>query len=76
MRMKTNVTTSLRRKRMAAGLTQEQLAKCVGLKQSNLSRIEHGRQQPTLRVALAIARALGTSAEELFGSNEATAEAA
>lgn len=69
MRMKTNAPTCLRRKRLAADITQEELARRVGLKQSNLSRIEHGKQQPTLRVALAIAKELGVDVaplKELF----------
>lgn len=73
MRMKTNATTSLRRLRMAADITQEELARRVGLKQSNLSRIEHGKQQPTLRVALAIAKELGVDVgpmRELFAAHE------
>jgi transcriptional regulator with XRE-family HTH domain len=63
--MKTNAPTSLRRKRKAADITQEELARRVGLRQSNLSRIEHGKQQPTLRVALAIAEHLGVDVSPL-----------
>lgn len=83
MRMKTNASTSLRRLRMAADITQEELARRVGLKQSNLSRIEHGKQQPTLRVALAIAKELGVDVghmRSLFAvcdeEDESNAEAA
>lgn len=77
MRMKTPASTSLRRLRMAADITQEELARRVGLKQSNLSRIEHGKQQPTLRVALAIAAELGVDVgplRSLFAVADADAE--
>lgn len=47
-------------------LTQEQLAERVGVSRSTIARIETGAATPGLDVGLAIARALGASAEKLL----------
>ena len=46
-------------RRQALGLTQGQLAAAAGIHQSDLSRIEHGRANPTFATLDALARALG-----------------
>jgi len=58
---------SLLERRVAAGLTQAQLAERAGLSRALVSAVELGRHQPRIDAALALARALGTTAEELFG---------
>jgi putative transcriptional regulator len=68
--------TKLRAARRAKGLRQEDLAEAAGVSQSTIVRLELGENEPTFKTAHRIARALGTSAEELFGNPEATAEAA
>jgi transcriptional regulator with XRE-family HTH domain len=45
--------------REEAGVTQAQLARCVGMAQSHLWKIEAGEAQPSLRVLLAIGSCLG-----------------
>jgi DNA-binding XRE family transcriptional regulator len=45
--------------RKAARLTQEQLAKRAGIRQETLSRIESGKQTPTLSTLKRIDRAFG-----------------
>lgn len=46
------------RKRLENGLTQHELARKVGTKQSAISRLESGRYNPTVEVLRKIARAL------------------
>jgi len=46
-------------RRKALGLSQGQLAAAAGIHQSDLSRIEHGRGNPTFDTLDALARALG-----------------
>jgi putative molybdopterin biosynthesis protein len=56
----------LRRARQARGLTQRQLAGLTGMARQTLSAIESGLSDPSLRNALALARALDVAVEELF----------
>jgi molybdate-binding protein/DNA-binding XRE family transcriptional regulator len=53
-------------KRRALGITQEDLARAAGVTRQAIGAIESGRAQPGVTLALAIARTLQTSAEELF----------
>lgn len=57
----------IRDARLAAGLTQAQLADVVGITDRNVQRIETGEQHPSVGVALRIASTLGRSVEDLFG---------
>ena len=54
----------LRLTRQAPGFSQRQLA---GISRQVVSAVESGTRDPSLRVALALARALGLSVEEVFG---------
>ncbi|GAG89821.1 unnamed protein product [marine sediment metagenome] len=54
---------SLRRKK---NLTQEQLAKLTGAKQSSIARIESGRHNTSLRLLEKIAEALDTELDIRF----------
>jgi molybdate-binding protein/transcriptional regulator with XRE-family HTH domain len=56
--------------RLARGLSQSALADAAGVTRQAISGVESGRWSPSLEVALALTRALGTSVEELFGSGE------
>lgn len=58
----------LRLARLAHDLSQDHLAEKAGVTRQTVAGIEAGRWQPSLKVALRIASALGTSVEELFGS--------
>jgi putative molybdopterin biosynthesis protein len=54
--------------RLARGLSQGTLADMAGVTRQSISGIESGRWSPSLEVALALAAALGTSIEDLFGA--------
>ena len=57
--------TVLRQLRSAAGWTQEQLAFEAGIDRTFVGLLEGGRRQPSLSVVFALAKALGTSPEQL-----------
>jgi putative molybdopterin biosynthesis protein len=59
--------TRLRLARQARGFSQQQLAGMAGVSRQAVSALESGLSDPSLRVALALARALGLTVEELFG---------
>jgi putative molybdopterin biosynthesis protein len=60
----------LRLARQARGFSQQQLAGMAGVSRQAVSAVEAGHSDPSLRVALALARALGMTVEELFGRGE------
>ncbi len=57
----------LRLARQARGFAPQQLAGMAGVSRQAVSAVEAGHSDPSLRVGLALARALGVTAEELFG---------
>jgi putative molybdopterin biosynthesis protein len=59
--------TRLRLARQARGFSQQQLAGMAGVSRQAVSAVESGLSDPSLRVALALARALGLTVEEMFG---------
>jgi transcriptional regulator with XRE-family HTH domain len=65
-----HLSERLRALRRARGWSLEQLAGVCGVSRSMLSEIERNKANPTVGVALAIARALGVSLGELVGSAE------
>jgi putative molybdopterin biosynthesis protein len=58
---------ALRTARQARGYSQQQLAGMAGVSRQAVSAVESGHSDPSLRVALALARALGVTVEDLFG---------
>ena len=58
----------LRLARQARGFSQQQLAGMAGVSRQAVSAVESGLSDPSLRVALALAQALGMTVEELFGA--------
>lgn len=56
----------IKERRAELKMTQAQLAELVGVGQSTISEIESGRHQPTIELALLIARALQTSVYNIF----------
>jgi molybdate-binding protein/transcriptional regulator with XRE-family HTH domain len=58
---------ALRLARQARGYSQQQLAGMAAVSRQAVSAVESGLSDPSLRVALALARALGLTVEELFG---------
>ncbi len=65
--------------RLAAGLSQRQLADACGMQQPHVSRFESGRHEPGLDMSFRIAAALGVSMELLHAAwantRQQTAEA-
>jgi molybdate-binding protein/DNA-binding XRE family transcriptional regulator len=57
----------LRLARQARGFSQQQLAGMAGVSRQAVSAVEAGHSDPSLRVAFALAEALGMTLEELFG---------
>ncbi|HEY6395792.1 MAG TPA: substrate-binding domain-containing protein [Candidatus Binataceae bacterium] len=66
--MATIDSNSTRKARVAAGLSQMELARRAGVSRQALGAIESGAYQPGVSVALKIARELGHSVESLFGA--------
>ncbi len=60
------ITVKLMRERNAAGLTQVDLAKRSGIRQSNISRIEKGETIPTLATLNKLAHGLGKQLQISF----------
>ena len=56
----------LRARRDALGLTLKAVAERAGCSESELSLIERGRHRPKFETAMAIADALGVTAEEMY----------
>lgn len=56
----------LRRLRLAAGLTQEQLGQEAGLQRNYVSLMERGVNQPTITTIFKLATALNISASEMI----------
>ncbi|WP_194410342.1 helix-turn-helix transcriptional regulator [Microbacterium cremeum] len=66
----TKVTNSVRAVREAAGMTQAELARQVGVTRQTLIAIEQGRYSPSLELAFQIARAFGVGLDDLFAYPE------
>ena len=62
---------ALRRVRLAAGMTQEQLGLEAGVQRNFISLIELGQNQPTINTIVRLARALGMTASDLVAEAEA-----
>lgn len=56
----------VRQYRIAAGLTQQQVADAIELEPSNLSHIERGKIKTSLATLVGIANALGTTPDMLL----------
>src|SRR5215472_5993724 len=63
----TRAGTRLRVARQARGFSQQQLAGMAGVSRQAVSAVEAAVSDPSLRVALALSRALGMTVEDLFG---------
>jgi putative transcriptional regulator len=60
----------LRERRNQREWTQEALAQAVGVTRQTIIAIEQGKHEPSVRLALEIAHALGDPIEELFWLEE------
>lgn len=57
---------SIRSLRKAAGLTQENLAQALGVTRQTINAIENDKYDPTLGLAMRLARFLNTPVEDIF----------
>jgi len=60
------IVTRLPERRAVARLTQAMLASQVGVSRQTINSIETGRFEPSLSLALKIAKSFETSVEDLF----------
>lgn len=58
----------VRRRRIALGLSQEQLAELAGLHRNFIGLIERGERNPTLLTLVGMSRALQITPAELIGA--------
>nr|WP_240912175.1 MULTISPECIES: helix-turn-helix transcriptional regulator [unclassified Thermococcus] len=56
----------MRELREARGLTQEELAKILGVTRQTIIAIEKGKYDPSLKLAFKIARFFGVKIEDIF----------
>ena len=56
----------LKKYRQLKELTQEQLADIVGVRRETIMRLEAGKYNPSLKLAIDISRAVNTPIEEIF----------
>lgn len=69
-----STTNQVRRRRMARGWSQAELARRAGISRAAVSAIEIERLVPAVTTALALAQALGETVESLFGAAGSAAE--
>ena len=62
----TKVTNSIRAVREAAGITQAELARRIGVTRQTLIAIEQGKYSPTLELAFQLSRAFDVGLDDLF----------
>ena len=60
----------LKSARAALDMSQQQLAEAVGVSRQTINAIEKGDYNPTIRLCLAICRALSKTLDELFWEPE------
>jgi putative transcriptional regulator len=68
--MNERVLNSVREHRKQAGLTQEDLAKSMGVSRQTIISIERGKYVPSLALALKIARFFKCSVDQMFKIEE------
>jgi len=61
-----DMKTRIKELRARYNLTQEELARKVGVRRETILYIEKGKYNPSLKLAYRIAKALNTTIEELF----------
>jgi putative transcriptional regulator len=60
------MTNDVRDLRVAEGLSQRELAEALGVSRQTVNSIETGRYDPSLHLAIAIARHFRRTVEEIF----------
>ena len=61
-------------RRIEVGMSQTQLAKAAGVTRQTIGLIEAGEFNPSLKLCLAICRALGVTLNDLFWEDDNDAE--
>ncbi len=72
MDMRALVGANVREARLAAGMTQEELAERSGFSQQYISGLERGKRNPTIVSVYELAQALGVKHEQLVASSSIT----
>jgi putative transcriptional regulator len=62
--------TRIKEFRASLGLTQEELAARVQVRRETIVFLEKGKYNPSLRLAHAVAKALGTTVDALFSFDD------
>ena len=57
---------NIKERRLAKGLTQEELARLTGVRRETIIFLEKGKYNPSLRLAYKTAKVLETSIEDIF----------
>jgi putative transcriptional regulator len=60
------ITTKIKEYRARLNMTQEELARKAGVRRETILHLESGRYNPSLKLASDIAKALGSTIDELF----------
>ena len=61
-----SLTTRIREYRIRDRMSQEELAQRVGVRRETIGNLENGRYNPSLKLAMDIAKVFHTTVEELF----------
>ena len=61
-----SLTTKIREYRARDKLSQEELAQKVGVRRETIGNLENGNYNPSLKLAMDIAKVFGCTVEELF----------
>ena len=61
-----SIESTVKQRRLEAGLSQEALARELGVSRQTVVNIERGVSEPRVLLALALAAALGATVQELF----------
>ncbi len=64
------MTTRIKEYRAKFDMKQDTLAELVGARRETIIRIEKGQYNPSLKLAMDIAKVFGTTVEELFSFEE------
>ena len=64
------LTTKIREYREKQGLTQSELADLVGVRRETIVNLERGRYNPSLKLAMDIAKVFHLTVEEIFSNTE------
>ena len=62
--------TRIKELRAARGMDQAQLAELVGVRRETIGRLENGQYNPSLRLAMDIAKGFGLTVEQIFTFTE------